>query len=110
MDTTEDLIKVPWGIMVPPTAKIAWGARAIKEFGRNFELLRDRQGWYGGTEDERENMSSDMNSNVLPILRDKTHHLFGDDKELYEDEISGYRVVYTCGGSHGYLYMSVYKE
>lgn len=109
MSTAEELIDVPWGVKVPATARIAWGARAIKQFGKEFELLRDRQGWHADSQEEIEEMSADINVNVLPALREKTHNLMGDDRNVFEDEIAGYKAIYTCGGSCGYLYMSVYK-
>ncbi len=101
---------VPWGLPVPATATIAWGARAIKRCGQPCELLWDRQGWYGGTQEERDAMSSDMNARVLPVVRDMTQHLMGDDTQTYVDQIADYTVIYSCRGSCGYLYLSIYQE
>jgi hypothetical protein len=104
--------ELDFGLKLPLESPLWWGARAIFTRGSSYrpDLLRDRQSWVGGTNEERRQLSEAINT-VLPDLR---RRCAARGEELsaaaweHVETFSFDRVTFhvSCRRSFGYLYIS----
>jgi hypothetical protein len=104
--------ELDFGLKLPLEAPLWWGARAIFTRGSSYrpDLLWDRQSWVGGTQQDREELSTAINR-ALPQLRQRCsargEHLSAAPWEHVET-VCVDRVTFhvSCRRSFGYLYIS----
>lgn len=105
--------KLEFGLQPPARVKVAWGARALYKLDRStgdgeFELLWDRQSWYGPAE-IRGPLKDWVNGTGLRELREMvaregmpSNH---DSDITFEDHDAGFLIKGNPRGSCGYLYI-----
>ena len=114
--------KMEWGLPAPLSASAAWGARAIGS-GQGFDLLHDRQSFWGSKEDGKR-IGQMLNGHVLKAaqrewrdLRDMGEVASDIHREvvLYEDDEVVMKGNSNASGSPrygdpGYVYLVAYLK
>ncbi len=132
--TAEPCLQLQWGLQPPPTATMAWGARAIyklesittkrtrKVGGKvqrynatttevTIDVLADRQGVVGGGPEDQQAMCSYINRRVIAQLRKhcRDKYLVANSEQTLSFNEGGYTVTASPRASYGYLYICVSK-
>jgi len=103
-----DAINEPkWGLPAPEGVPLSWGARAIFRDG-GVDCLWDRQGVYGGTDEERKALCEWINNKGMPMMRHLAKSLSASDNVEEIVEGDGYRMKANPRRSYGYLYLCAY--
>jgi hypothetical protein len=141
METTQTIpeLRPEWGLPPNPGAIVAWGARAIYKFGARYkrvprkvpksdpprykyvekmihgadiDLLWDRQSMVGGTEKERKQLQSWLNSKGLKKLKKEceAQRLIGDCEVTVWVRDGKFVLYANPRRSYGYLYIGAWME
>jgi hypothetical protein len=89
---------------------VSWSARAIYKPSTDYpiDLLPDRQGMDGGTDDQRHDLQNWLNLRALPELKRlvKEQNISTDSQEVVVIREFKYELKASPNGSYGYLYIT----
>ncbi len=102
--------KLEWGISSDRDVPIAWGARAIYRGPGTIDLLHDRMGMVGGTDEQRKEFGKWLNEYGIPAIKKLTtsENLYTNEDRRVSTDIDGWFIVVNPRSSCGYLYIGVY--
>lgn len=118
-------LQLTWGLQPPPTATVAWGARAIYKLRTIFaprrnqedrtvvdiDILWDRQCAKGGSLEERKALVEWFNDKGYPALQERClkGYVTPECADVIKFDADGYYVEASPRESCGYLYICVSK-
>jgi hypothetical protein len=102
--------QLEWGISPEREVGIAWGARAIYKGGSDIDLVWDRMGMQGGTEEQRKAFGKFLDKKGLPALKKllKSQYLSTRDDKSVHLQLDGWFITANPRGSCGYLYIGAW--
>lgn len=102
--------QLEWGISPPTERAIAWGARAIYKCPDDIDLVWDRMGMQGGTEEQRKQFADWLNKRGIPALKEQLRkdYLPGSSEKFINIHMDGWFITASPRGSCGYLYIGAF--
>lgn len=93
------------------TVGARWGARAIYDNRCTVDVVGNRQGCEGGTEEERDALVQWINTYALGAMRKlvAAERLETSSRAVVKVERDGFRMEASPNGSYGYLYLGAWK-
>ena len=99
-----------WGISPPTERVLAWGARAIFKGYGDFDLLWDRMGMEGGTEEQRKQFGAWLDKKGIPALKEllKKECVGSSEDRSVSIQLDGWFITANPRMSCGYLYIGAF--
>jgi hypothetical protein len=99
-----------WGISPPTERVIAGGARAIYKCPDGIDLVWDRMGMQGGTEEQRKQFGTWLDKKGIPALKEqlRKEYLSSSDDKYINIHLDGWFITANPRGSCGYLYIGAF--